>query len=593
MIVAIARKNRVWNLKLESGKKENFYDGRLLWLRLQQLGEKMNNQGRTLYVYALRHNDLWWDYHDKSNLHIRRVNNDFLALQEETQEQMEERWRHKPNSTRRRRVLITYTDILNLYTRTIDKEGQDYLEAIRRLIELPTTAGETDIILEAVQTVKRKAKEQGIGVHRIISINQLAVNNIMQLLRQSDLKGGFFQDNKRFYTPERLPLSKHEGRYKCAWSRGGYMAAFKKGKYAHTTKIDSNGNWQYCLTQIKVPDLSTERHLTQPLDHVDLKSLLHLPSVLLCAVQTPSSGLGILSVRTGSHHKSIYPCNDNLLIGWWTNIELQYALEQGYTIVGVAEATYWQPLPYNPFKPIVETLYSLRKKDKSSFDNWFYKQLGNSFLGKFNMAFPEYDYKYIALEACEEYEKKGYRIVDANERTYLVEKELGLRPRGYYAPIIYALTTAYSRVYMHKHYQKVIEDGFDLLYTDTDSLIVDRMPKEYVRKHFTIGQGLGKWKLEGLGQECVIWGDKFYRYGDDIHAAGVRKGKNTKAEFDSGFIKRVRNEHGTLKEELITFDEEEEIEVIKGNIYIDALLEKGVEPLRPLVTTWQTTRRKT
>lgn len=209
--------------------------------------------------------------------------------------------------------------------------------------------------------------------------------------------------------------------------------------------------------------------------------------------------------------------------GFLMNPEVEYALNNGWELLEVREL--YRSKPIYIFKEFIEYFYSERLKLKAKGDNRqaFYKLVMNSTFGKFGSKdrFERIE-NYEDVEAIMELDDwfEYFNAKSWSKYTtefYLEAKEATIRPRCTFYPIS-AICTSYARVELQKRVHQFQKDGFEVVYTDTDSIHVHNL-KEDDSIPIPIGKALGEWDYEfpkgwssGWIPKAIYWERKAYTW---------------------------------------------------------------------------------
>ena len=209
--------------------------------------------------------------------------------------------------------------------------------------------------------------------------------------------------------------------------------------------------------------------------------------------------------------------------GFLMNPEVEYALENGWELKEVREL--YRAKPIYIFRDFIDYFYSERLKLKAQGDNRqaFYKLVMNSTFGKFGSKdrFERIE-NYEDVEAImsldnwrDYFEAKSWSI--HTPEFYLQAKQATIRPRCTFYPIS-AICTSYARVELQKRVHQFQELGYEVVYTDTDSIHVHNLRPDS-KIPIPIGKELGEWDFEfpkdwsgGWIPKAVYWERKAYTW---------------------------------------------------------------------------------
>lgn len=236
--------------------------------------------------------------------------------------------------------------------------------------------------------------------------------------------------------------------------------------------------------------------------------------------------------------------------------ELNYALEHGWELVEVQEL--WRSEFIDLFKDYVEYFYNLRLEMKKVGDKRekFVKILLNSLFGKFGSKdrherIEDKETLKKIMEADdwrEHYDLKAWSN-EHEDGFYLVSKEPTIKPRCQFFPIAASITSN-ARVELQRNIAQCQEQGFNVVYCDTDS--VHLYDLGHKNPPFQIGSALGQWDLErpkgstaDTVPSAIYYERKAYTWKDEkgrrikIKHKGVSEsdGDLTKAQFNKSVRK--------------------------------------------------------
>lgn len=628
----------------ENKKSYTFHQPQEMWDWIIAYGKKLNAQNKKLYVYSANHSFDWTMYAPRHHHLLKCISRQTFLWHyiEDDQDfliRRETMIRQKRSVPKVKRNYITFLDLLSIYNTSIrtDKvaglarigefigvpkqetplyliENQPFVFSQQQLKEIETYCiRDTEIIIDAIQTVKDKLKSEGIRLHTLYSIHQIAMNRLLQKLRQqSCVLITQDQETKQFRFPKvKYPcIQLKHGSFHSRFCRGGIVQAYQQGTHQGCYKLDCNGFWQHALSEMPIPDIRTEFRIDKPLQKFNINQILKKEGYSHVLIESPKINFGLLPVRVKikGNITNSYPTNNSYIVGHYTHIELRKALELGYIIHEMEYSVLFETMDHNPFVGVVKETYNIRKASKTEFDNWFYKQMGNSFVGKFTQCFPEYDIQNVLIKDVQQWLTAGYTVESSFSSSssmtdyYTVTKPKGIRQRNYYSPILYAYTTAYARVLHHETISKFTPN--QVLYVDTDSLILKDTTLQEIHQKVVISDKIGDWKFEHQHfnedrtpkvETCTIWKEKFYDFAKQKHMSGVSLRDIQKYTPGDQTIKRHRliTSRMTEDESLIGTFKEEEINLSYSpkpiqKVYIDEYTEDTVLLHKKLVTLMQT-----
>lgn len=433
----------------------------------------------------------------------------------------------------------------------LKKVCEENSEEIEKWISMPTflqiqeinkyMVQDVKVTKQLMDFVKVKLKDENVNIKRIMTISQIAMSRMLMKLKEKNISN-FFQDK-----------AKNEV-FKNNWNddirkayKGGRCEVFSNAGNLITQAdyIDVNSLYPFALTKIPIPELNSCRKIKQPLKSLDINYILSKIGVSECLIKVNSNDdIGLLPIRTidGNY----YGKNGQYLLGSWTNLELKKAIELGYEIIDIKETIIFNENEKDKevFKDIIEETYHLRKDSLDPFDNWFYKMMMNSAIGKFGQYRLKGEVIIDDVEKIDEYIEKGYIRTTNIGFNYIYKKELDNSnakwlEKSYYAPIISSYVNAYARCYMYDLYN--LFDKKDLLYTDTDSIIYKTNPKYSQRISQYLDEfELGKMKVEHKATPFLCYGRKNYAIGDLIKVSGYQQRNMKFEDFTKGDITSLK-----------------------------------------------------
>lgn len=413
------------------------------------------------------------------------------------------------------------------------KEEEPQIYELKEIMQIEEyMKQDIQIMMKAINELKKRLKRDKVNIKRLITIHQIAIQYILKKIAELPKE----YTEPIFWNKEKLEIRQTWREKEIHASlRGGRNEAFRIGTYQDQDYIDINSLYPYASTQIRFPDLKSERRIDNPIKKGQtIKEITEEIGISRACVKNINNEHKLLQIRT--KEDTYLPGPGNIMIGTWTNQELKKASEEGYEILDI-EWTIKYEEAQNPFKIIMPELYKKRKETKDKLDDYLYKSYMNSSLGKFAQRKTEQEIVIDSVEEAKEYLKKNYKMINSMDKDgkgyyfYKNEKKAEQMPRKkYYAPIITSLIYAQARIKIYEELKKVpIEE---ITYTDTDSII---MNKGHLEK-FDIGEGLGQFKIEGKGQKALIYSRKTYSIGEQIKLGGINKRDIKKEEFEKGKV---------------------------------------------------------
>lgn len=203
-----------------------------------------------------------------------------------------------------------------------------------------------------------------------------------------------------------------------------------------------------------------------------------------CLVKCPTD-LKIPVLPTKADGKLIFPVGT--FNGYWTNIELNKAIELGYEILEVHNGVTFENGGHI-FKPFISHFYKERKKTKCPVQNIIFKDIMNHLYGRLAINKVREKFSFERPEGG-----KLHSSIDRGEheiRFYSVEKEIFT----YSNPVLSTFVTAYARLRLYEYFERL---KFDIYYCDTDSVFTPRKLRS--------SKELGAMKLEyQLKEACFL-----------------------------------------------------------------------------------------
>lgn len=234
-------------------------------------------------------------------------------------------------------------------------------------------------------------------------------------------------------------------------------------------------------------------------------------------------------------------CGNYKEIGIWTSVEINYALQRGYSFKFYLALIF--PEKFNPFEPFIDKFFELKKISKGSIRQ-IAKIILNSCYGKFGQRvdMESTDIKFFADEesAIQFYEEK----IDKNEKALMefnevynqysvrfTEKRTRLEP--FQIVHLSSFITAYARIELIKSIHELTDNEIPIYYCDTDSIVTIE------NSILQMGKELGTWDCEDSFDEFKCICPKCYLAKNEkgliIKVKGIRKDKikNWLGKYDS------------------------------------------------------------
>ena len=555
----------------ESGVSEVFYEPEKLWKRLIKLGKNASKHQKKLHVYG--HN-IRYDFNNIANLKDENIKwfseNPFIASYMQNTEKVFdkmkdlEKWQYyakiehirytiekidEKYKVKYKKEIIKFADSMSLYRMSLKAMGDiiDYPKteipldiegkylSKNKLKEIEKYCiNDCKVVLEGVKRIKKKLKEDGLGIRNLCTINQIAINYVMNELKKTKAEGLLIKkndgENTKYMYKTKFPKEIHQA------YRTGLTRVWNVGIFNNVCYTDKNSLYGYCLTNIDLPNLKTETKIEKP-----NKNIIKRIGISKVMLLNKDCDIGLIPVRL--IEKTYVPTKGKYIIGIYTNMEIVEALKNGYKLLDIEWSIVYEKTE-NYLRDIFLELYKKRIEDDDKFNKFFYKNIQNCAIGKFGQRRVNQELCIDSIENIEQYIKVNGEILRGIDGTtnvlYRVQYENFTKP--YYAPIIPCMVTAYARIYMYRYFKKIGKEN--MLYSDCDSLIT----RNDHRNILSIGNKLNQWKVEKddkTGEELVkakaiIWGSKSKSVGSNIGVAGAFKSDLTMEKFEKGIVQTKR-----------------------------------------------------
>ena len=187
--------------------------------------------------------------------------------------------------------------------------------------------------------------------------------------------------------------------------RGGRFEAFIVGEYSGAVEIDFNSAYSYADINIRFPDLRSFKYIEKPLEVMDAKQIIKYIGMSKVVLRIDKhEGIGVVPIVFRG--QQVFPRNKEMvLIGTWTHQELEYFVEQGYSIEHIFYSMYYEDEIENPLAKIVPRVYELRKKGE--LENALFKRVLNFLTGKLKQHRRKTELLFVDREGASEKEKEG------------------------------------------------------------------------------------------------------------------------------------------------------------------------------------------
>lgn len=511
-----------------------FYDKVEMWNYIIKLGIETAKRKKTLNVYA--HN-IKFDsagIFNFSDNHLKIISNNPFIWSYELNDDECIKNNIKPSVESEKKEIIKFLDTYSIFPMNLKELGDmiDYpkLEIPEKLIknnnekynskELKEmeiyNINDSMICLKSIEFIKNILKNEDIHIKRLYTISQIAMGYIENKYNKLDKKyktNILENEKKMIYYKCKNPELIHKA------YRGGRVEAFKTGIFKNIDYKDFNSLYPWSAINIKLPKLNTEQKYLDPLNTgFELEEIINKIGVSRVLMYNENNKLGILPIRTQTNN--YYPKSNKYIIGTYTNMEIKFAIENGYKLIAMEWTILFDTNKYNFLKPIFTETYKKRMETTNKFNNRFYKSVMNMSIGKFAQNKINQEIIIDDVNKLDEYIEKNYKVINNIDMSYLYQAtEIIKKKKKYYCPIIPALINANARIIMYKEMNKY--DINDLLYTDTDSIMIINKNNKY--KSNKDSKEIGKFKtIEKQGISEVI-GRKTYKFNDEIKISGISK----------------------------------------------------------------------
>lgn len=345
---------------------------------------------------------------------------------------------------------------------------------------------------------------------------------------------------------------------------GGRSEAFCRGRIADYNHYDFNSLYPSVMVN-DFPDPNTVRFNRKNTDYF-IRNYDGMSEVeMIC----PRMQYPILPMRNDG--KLIFPIGH--IKGYYPNVELRYALDNGYILTKVMKNIYYRR-NCRPFDRFVKDLYKFRQENPKI--SYTAKLILNSLYGKFAQKFIDkvnHSPMNFTVDEIARFKSYDFMFNDTIIR-YVIDD----RPSNFCIPIWSAYVTAYGRIRLHK---MIVES--EAVYCDTDSVITKKEYKE--------SKELGGLKLDQYVLTGTLIKPKFYMLDDIIKSKGIGK-RITKDEFFSVLkTKRISYEkfarfkeairRGLLTNEIISVTKELDLEDNK-RVWPDPFDPEDLQVSRPI-----------
>lgn len=383
-----------------------------------------------------------------------------------------------------------------------------------------------EICRQLIIYIKKNLEEMNIKIRTIMTTPQISVNAFIQHLIKTkegydilEIKNGRCEIIKSKYD-KFLRNAYHLGR----------NTVYQSGIYNNVTLIDQNRQFPYSSTIIETPNLRQEYYMEEPLEKIKEDYFYeNYIGVCLAKVKIENyQGIGILPYTINNKVMFLNTPNTEWE-GYWTIQELNQARKEQHKIK-ITKAVFYKKSKKNPFISYMNELYEIEKKNPEK--KMFIKLLQNGLIGKFGAQIKNKDRIIDIREKAPNYIHEGYEIKGEINENFVYEKTESETIPTYSNVMLAIHITSTARIQMYKHLKKIKTE--DLIYTDTDSIIMKNFEK--YKEKFKFSQEMGTFKIEIENADCEIRKEKCYKIGNKIHIAGL-----SKKEQDEDVFQRIDN----------------------------------------------------
>ena len=327
---------------------------------------------------------------------------------------------------------------------------------------------------------------------------------------------------------------------------GGRTESFYRGEYHGTIyKLDFNSLYPTIMRNERLSFRPYTYHATPVLP--DVRKALDM-------------GLGVVADVTVDTDVPAYAYYDGVRLIFpvgefdcaLSTPELVYALEHGH-ITSVRRFCTYQ-MDYL-FREYVDHFYTARQeyqKEGNDAFQYMVKIMMNSLYGKFGQRgrrWEESEIDWSDNHVGLYQERPGEPVVKVRNRAG-ISQELKYESESENSiPIIATEICAHGRMMLWRAIEEVTKSGGQCFYSDTDSLVVDKVGLESLKGN--IGSQLGQLKNEGEADYGCFMAPKDYTFGDEAKIKGVRTAQRgvreyVQAQFRSWDAHLGRNESGFI-----------------------------------------------
>jgi hypothetical protein len=210
--------------------------------------------------------------------------------------------------------------------------------------------------------------------------------------------------------------------------------------------------------------------------------------VCQCTLQIPNLRFGPVPYRTD---RLIFPIGK--VTGAWTYEEIKAVLHRGGKVLNYEWCIEFPDICF-PFESFITALYKVKSESKDEIERQAAKLFMNSLYGKMG-------------EKIDSVEMMGINNVPKDKPATCYGEfafvNMGRRYPNHCNAIWAIYTTAYARLHLLESMELIEQNGGEVFYTDTDSLMFrGKLPN--------LGNKLGDWKLEGVYDFAHFLAPKLY-----------------------------------------------------------------------------------
>lgn len=395
---------------------------------------------------------------------------------------------------------VRFMDSTNLFPhwslKKVAKElGLPYkLDVGDLIIQLGNGAGWTDFTKDEQELIEEYCTRDAKIVQQAVSIVQEEALSLGGMLRPT-LAGISMDIYRRTYhkwpwkvLPEKVNTYLRPSFY------GGRVENFVFGKVENANLYDINSLYPFILRTSRFPHPS---HIRMVEDEVALRYLDKWEGIAYAEVEVSNVHVPPLPFRI--ERKLFFPTGR--YTSQWTISELRYALSNGAKLINLHWLVGTDTL-FNPFEDFIDDLYSARKVyiKQGNDRHILLKLVMNSLYGRFGLNPDKGLFQMAPIPPDADWsDYEGWSTEEINGRV------IGLGPFDFnsypaYANVMFAAqVSACARIKLHN---SLVHSGKDILYCDTDSILV--------LGNMETGEDLGQWKCQMEQGKADLLGPKEY-----------------------------------------------------------------------------------